>query len=63
MEKRKAIAQAMAFLSCLICSAAPSQQELSQLGHYKTTITSDIYTHIFKEYKAKMAENIEKAFI
>ena len=30
------------------------------LGHCNTAITSDIYTHIFKEYKAKMAESIEK---
>lgn len=29
------------------------------LGHCNTAITSDIYTHIFKEYKAKMAESIE----
>ena len=28
-----------------------------------TAITSDIYTHIFKEYKAKMAESIENDLI
>ena len=33
------------------------------LGHCNTAITSDIYTHIFKEYKAKMAESIEKDLI
>jgi hypothetical protein len=29
------------------------------LGHCNTEITSNIYVHIFKEYKAKMAESIE----
>lgn len=29
------------------------------LGHCNTEITSNIYVHIFKEYKAKMAETIE----
>ena len=33
------------------------------LGHCNTAITSDIYTHIFKEYKTKMAESIEKDLI
>lgn len=33
------------------------------LGHCNTAITSDIYTHIFKEYKAKMAESIENVLI
>jgi site-specific recombinase XerD len=33
------------------------------LGHCNTAITSDIYTHIFMEYKAKMAESIEKDLI
>ena len=33
------------------------------LWHCNTAITSDIYTHIFKEYKAKMAESIEKDLI
>ena len=33
------------------------------LGHCNTAITSDIYTRIFKEYKAKMAESIEKDLI
>ena len=29
------------------------------LGHCNTEITSNIYVHIFKEYKAKMAETID----
>ena len=29
------------------------------LGHCNTEITSKSYVHIFKEYKAKMAESIE----
>ena len=29
------------------------------LGHCNTEITSNIYVHIFKEYKAKTAESIE----
>ena len=29
------------------------------LGHCNTEITSNIYVHIFKEYKAKMVESIE----
>ena len=33
------------------------------LGHCNTAIISDIYTHIFKEYKAKMAASIEKGLI
>ena len=33
------------------------------LGHCNTAIASDIYTHIFKEYKAKMAESIGKDLI
>ena len=33
------------------------------LGYCNTAITSDIYTHIFKEYKAKMAESIENDLI
>ena len=33
------------------------------LGHCNTEITSNIYVHIFKEYKAKMAESIEKDLI
>jgi hypothetical protein len=39
----------------------PCQSEL--LGYCNTAITSDIYTHIFKEYKARMAESIEKDLI
>lgn len=45
---------------------APSKAEKAiseHLGHCNTAITSDIYTHIFKEYKAKMAESIEKDLI
>ncbi len=33
------------------------------LGHCNTAITSDIYTHIFKEYKAKIAESVENDLI
>ncbi|MGN0655095.1 MAG: hypothetical protein ACI4KD_09300 [Oscillospiraceae bacterium] len=33
------------------------------LGHCNMAITSDIYTHIFKEYKAKMAETIENDLV
>ena len=32
---------------------------LDLFGHCNTEITSNIYVHIFKEYKAKMAESIE----
>ena len=32
---------------------------LDLFGHCNTEITSNIYVHIFKEYKAKMAETID----
>ncbi len=34
-----------------------------QLGHCNTEITSNIYVHIFKEYKAKMAESIDHTLV
>ena len=33
------------------------------LGHCNTEITSNIYVHIFKEYKAKMAESIDHTLV
>ena len=49
--------------SFLYCDNFDVKAISEHLGHCNTAITSDIYTHIFKEYKAKMAESIEKDLI
>jgi len=49
--------------SFLFCDNFDVKVLSEHLGHCNTAITSDIYTHIFKEYKAKMAESIEKDLI
>lgn len=46
--------------SLMINNGFDVKATLEHLGHCNTSITSDIYTHIFKEYKAKMTESIKK---
>ena len=45
--------------SFLFCDNFDVKAISEHLWHCNTAITSDIYTHIFKEYKAKIAESIE----
>ena len=49
--------------SFLFCDNFDVKAIIKHLWHCNKAITSDIYTHIFKEYKAKMAESIEKDLI